>query len=424
MLGFGRRKRHWRGKSALEMPIKHHSIVTWEQNHVRAAVVELGQGVAELHGVAAAPVHGISASCRPDIDRWVAGCSKALAQAEDMTPRTGNRKIVPDHVTMSLPGPVTQTLPVEVSYRRRNANHGVTLGELSALLSRGYRKAQDILGTRSQKTRVDFCSGNVAQVMLDGQVVLDPIGLHGEALALQMSFCLAPLEWIRALEIVADRLNLNLMAIVPDHVICASPIPDNEALLVALYEHRTLIGLARRGRLAWCQPVDLGEREMALGIVQAVNGAFGDSRARQADALMRAYRAGRLRPDVEAELVRAFWLALRNWMTAMATQYRYARHDESAPHHVYFWDMTRRLPEAASSLETPFWEHALHFGRCPEVITLQVSMIPNVLDRTTQASGMAYLVLRGLARYVAGLFGPGNSLDRVLAGVIATSGQG
>jgi hypothetical protein len=406
------------------MPIKHHSIVTWEQNHVRAAVVELGQGVAELLGVAAAPVHGIDISCHPDIERWVAGVGKALTQAEDMTPETCGRKTVPNHVTMSIPGPVTQTMPVEITFRRRNAAHGVTLGELTALLERGYRKGQDILGTRSREMRTDFISGTVAQISLDDQVVLDPLGLHGQVLTLQMSFSLAPLEWIRALELVADRLKLDLVAMVPDHAICAAPAADNEALLVALYDQASLLSLVRRGRVAWTQMAPQGEREVVQAVVRAVNAAYEESGARHPDGLMRAYRAGSLRTDVENTVINAFWLSLRNWMNALAGEYRAARGDEWAPHHIYFWDVTRRLPEAAASLETPFWERALPFDRAPEVIALETPMIPNVLDRTGQAGDRGNLVLRSLAHYLAGLFGAGNSLDRILASIIATSGRG
>ena len=421
---FAKRRRQWRGKHALDMPIKHHSIITWEQNHVRAAVVELGQGMGEMLGVAAAPVHGVEPSCHPDVDRWVAGCGKALTQAEDMTPLACGRKIVPDHVTMSIPGPVTQTLPIEVAVRRRNANHGITLSELTALMLRGYRKAQDVLGARGKELRMDFVSGAVSRVKLDGQVVLDPMGLHGQSLAVEMTFCLAPLEWIRALEAVAEQLKLNLMAIVPDHALCAAPATDYESMFVALYESATLLNLVRCGRLAWSATIERGERKLLTEIAHEVDAALGESTAHQPDALIRAFRAGTLRPNVQNQVSSAYWSALRQWMTDLAQQYRQKQSDSWAPHHVYVWDVTHRLPEAALALGTPFWEHLLPFERCPEVVTLDAPMVPNVLDRSGQGNDNTYLVLRALARHLVGLFSPGNSLDRSLAGIIASSGRG
>ena len=89
------------------------------------------------------------------------------------------------------------------------------------------------------------------------------------------------------------------------------------------------------------------------------------------------------------------------------------------PHHVYFLDMTRRMPEARLSLETPYWEQSLACDRVPEIIQLDVSSVRNVVDCTTQATGPAYLLLRALAHYVAQLHAPGRNLERALASVMA-----
>jgi len=421
MPSIGRRRR--RKRSALSMPVKQHSIVTWEQNHVRAAVVELAQGVGEMLGVAAAPVHGVDPSCRPDIDRWVAGCGRALTQAEDMTPAVCGRKIVPDHVTMSIPGPITLTLPVKVSWRRRNPKQGITLGEMSHLMVRGYRKAQDLLGTRFRDLRVDFVSGAVSGIQLDGQTVLDPIGLHGQQLGLEMSFCLAPIEWIRALQEVARQLNLNLTAIAPDHTLCAAAATDYEALLVSLYDDATLLSLVRCGRIAWSASLEQGERQLLASVASKVDASLGERTAHQPDALIRAFRSGTLLPHVSDQVSSAFWETLRSWMSSMAGQYRQKQSDSWAPHHIYAWDVTRRLPEAAMALDTPFWERLLPFERCPEIVPLDAPMVPNVLDRSGQGSDRTYLVLRALARHLVGLFVPTASLDRTLAAIIASGGK-
>lgn len=392
-----------------EMPIKHHSIVTWEKGHVRASVVELGKGAAELMGVAAAPVHGISRTSHPDVDRWFAGCDRALTQAEDMTPNSCGHKIVPDYVTMSIPAEITRTLSVVVSHLRRHADQSITFAELSILLRRGYRRAQDIHGTRGRNVAEDIIHGSLAQITLDGQAVVDPLGLRGKQLELRMSFYLAPLEWIRTLEIIAERLELGLIAMVPHHVAYASPLAGAAVLLVLLDEHHTVINMVRHGCLEWATLAEMGERHLIGMTARALN-----LEGRQADALMRVYRGGQLHPDVELELVRIFWGTLRKWMTVLADQVKTVTHNATIPHQITFLDLTRRIPEALPSLETPFWESSLPFDSCPEVTEFGVNTVRNVLDCTTQAGGTHYLLLRALAHHVARVYAPGGSLDRAL----------
>ena len=389
---------------------RHHSIVTWEKGRVSASVVKLGKGAAELIGVAAAPVDGISHTSHPDLDRWAVGCDKALNEAEALTELSSGRKLVPDYVTMSIPAGVTETLSVLVSTRRSRADRTVSLDELVVLLRRAYRQAQDVLGAQGKSTSEDIVQGSVAEITLDEHAVLDPLGLRGEQLDVRVSFCLAPVEWIRALEIVAERLELSLSAIVPHHVVYASPLPDAAALLVLLDEQYSVISLVRHGRLEWSAMIEAGQR-------QIIDGAAGhmNLRGRQADAFMRLYRSGQLRMDIELQLARIFWAELRKWMVALAAQVKSGIGNSSVPHHVYFVDATRQVPEAGPSLGTPFWEQSLPFDSCPEVTQYSLNTVRNVLDCTAQASGAHYLLLRALAHHVAQLYAPGVNLDRTLA---------
>lgn len=400
--------------STLGVRNRYHSIVSWERDCVRAAVVELGQGTAELIGLGAAAVHGVSPTSHPDIDRWVAGCDRALTQAEDMTQSISGFKRVPDLVSMTVPAEMARRLPITASIARRHPTRSITQEELSALLERGYRKAQDIVGTRGRQTDAEIVHGAVAQLALDGQLVTDALGLHGTEIQARMSFAVIPLEWVRALETVCERLELRLVAIVPHDVVYAAPLVDPSALLIILDERHTTVDMVRYGRLEWCAHTRLGERDLVEQVAKNL-GLEGH----QADALLHVYRGGQLPPASEMRVARSFWIELQHWMDAISESVVRINGDQALPHHVYFLDATRRIPEAQQSLDTPYWEQRLPFDRCPETMTLDVGMVHGVLDCTTQAIGPAYLLLRGLAHYVASLYGPGRSLDRILASLIA-----
>lgn len=166
----------------------------------------------------------------------------------------------------------------------------------------------------------------------------------------------------------------------------------------------------RHGRVQWSTLIPLGERELTETTARAL-----DLHGRQADALMRAYRAHELRDEVELQLAHAFWAQLRAWMDTVAERITASAGEGAIPHRIYVLDATRNIPEAALSLETPYWERCLSFERCPEIISHSASSVRDVLDCTGQANGPAYLPLRSLARYVARIYAPGHNWDRALA---------
>jgi hypothetical protein len=378
--------------------MSHHTVVTWEDGIVRAAVLRLSEGSAEILGLAAAPVDGISATSHPDPDRWCAACDRALAQSEDMTLRLAGRKIVPDHATMAIPSSVTRSLSIMDETRRRNARKPVTFDELQGMLRRGYRKAQDHLDVRARGSREDIVAGSLASITLDGQPVSDPLGLVGDNLQIGMCFFLAPAEWIRSLQLISERLGLDLATILPHHMALASPLADTAALMVVVDDALTTVDLVRRGHVEWAASVPYGGRAL-------IEGAVADLGVpeRQLEALMRTYRAGQLRDDVEQRMSGNYWRSLRIWMGMVADQVTAVAPDT----HV-------RVPEIVPALATPYWEQKLRFGRCPKIEALDPGAIRAVLDCTAQANGTPYLLLRSLVNYVARLYAPGNDLDRAL----------
>ncbi len=394
--------------------MRHHTLMTWEHGHVRAAVLQLNEGTAEIMGVAAAPVHGIGGTNLPDVERWYIGGERALTQAEEMTAHSSSRKVVPDDVTMCIPSEVTRDLPVTVSQRRRNAKRPISLEEMAALLRRGYRTAQDRAQDQGYSASEDIVCGCLTRLTVDGQSVLDPIGLYGEAVEAQLCFFLAPVVWIRALEAVAARLELALTSIVPHHMAYAAPLGEPEALMVLLDEDHSLMALVRNGRIEWTARAPVGAGKMLQGATED----FNLSSPQHIALLMRAYRAGQLREDFEETLARAFWRELRHWMTALAEQAQRAASVQHFPPRLFFFDVPRAVPEARLSLETPFWERCLPFGRCPEVLEMETSNVRNVLDWTSRAGGPAFLLLRSAAHHIARVYAPSHALERLLIEMI------
>lgn len=390
-------------------PITEYSIVAWERDHVRTGVIQLEKGTAQLMGVAAMSVHGVDGTSYPDVDRWFAGCDQALTQAEDMTPSTCGHKIVPDYAIMSLPSNVTGNLSVTISEERKRPDSGITAEEIEALLIRSYRKAQDILSADEENANLAIIHGSVPTIDLDGRTLIDPLGIQGQEITLDTSFSIAPTEWIRALEIISERLKLQLTSLVPHYALYAAALLDASSLLILLDHDYSLVSLVKRGKVVWAKRIDIGERNIIRTTGKRLN-----LTKHQTDNLMRTYRAAKLQEKAELRLAGVFWQELCRWMDTLATQIQKHQENGSVPHHVYFLDMSRHIPEARSCLETPFWEQSLPFSCCPDITEIKVNMIKDVLDCTAQASGAPYLLLRALAQYVARVYTNENNFDRSL----------
>jgi len=393
----------------LRSPSTQHSLVWWEPSGVRAAVVELDQGSAQMVGVG-----GVTAACTtptglPDVDVCAESCDEALTRAEDMTVRYCGRKLVPDWVTMSVPPQIARSYPIVVRRHRRDPEAGLTRQELHSLLRLGYRTAQDEIAAMTDEPAEDFVYGSLSEIRIDDQVTPDPTGLPGRDIQARLDFYLLPLEWIRALEVIADRLGLRVRSIVPQQAAYAAPIGDVAALLIAIYPHNTCMSATRRGRLEWSALSDFGSDDMITMAARAL-----DLHGGQADALMAAYRAGRLQQEVELRLARAFWVELQRWMHSLVDAAGDNARGGRFPHRIYVVDTASRVPEAIMSLETPYWENLLPFERCPEVFALEPSMVGKVLDLTTRASGVEYLGTRALARLAAETYAGENGLDCAL----------
>ena len=389
-----------------------HTLLCWDDGRVQAGVVRLNNGSAELLGVATSLVNGLKRSGNPDMDRWLTGSDQAISQAEEMTHLAGNHKVVPDYLAIGVPADLIESLPLTVMRDRRGQDEPIGRTEVQALLERGFRQAQDAL--ELQDTHGEIIYGSIGQFALDGQYIPEPVGLHGSQLEACLCFNLIPLEWLRAMEKLAQRLELNLTLLVPEQAALAAPIADGLAWLVIMDNHHTLIGLVNHGYLLWSAKIPVGEREMVgeIGKVMAMQG-------REVDVLMRTYREGRLTPEAEGHLTRAFWFQLRRWMSALANEASKALSNNRVPPSTfYFIDQSGSMSEAKESLRTPAWEHLLPFDRSPDVISLDSQTVHDVLDCTAQAGSPSYLLLRALAYAVAQASAAGNNWERNLLQIV------
>ncbi|HJP88440.1 MAG TPA: cell division FtsA domain-containing protein [Candidatus Limnocylindrales bacterium] len=387
----------------------------------KALVFEIRDGKAVVQGVGKKRqgLAHMQSGTVADISAVVDNCAVALQEAEEMA---GYR---PEQVIIGIAGELVKGFTTVVDQQRARADVPITEAELGKLIEGVQRQAMReaersvTWETGLQSVDVRLVHAAVVGAWIDGYAVTNPIGFQGRNVRIAIFDAFAPLVHLGALQTVAAKLHMELIAVVAEPYAVARVL-DNEqvrqggALFIDVGGGTTDVALVRQGGIEGTRMFALGGRAFTKSIADRLELPFPRAEALKVDYArgIAGDRAKDVREIVADDV--AVWAAgVELVMEELAA-------GDLLPGRIYLCGGGSRLPEIRDALADKAFAEHLPFARPPEVTILSPEQIETVRDETRLLEDQQDVTPMGLAFQAIELGSAQNPLDASLRRVIRT----
>jgi cell division protein FtsA len=354
-----------------------------------------------------------------DISAVVDNCAVALQEAEEMA---GFR---PQQVVIGIAGELVKGFTTVHDQRRDKAEAPITENELAKLIEgvqrQAIREAERSVTWETGLASVDVKLVHAAVVgaWIDGYAVTNPVGFQGRNVRIAIFDAFAPLVHLGALQTVASRCHLELIAVVAEpyavaRVLDSEQVRQAGALFVDVGGGTTDVALVRQGGIEGTRMFALGGRAFTKSIADRLDLPFP-----RAEALKVDYARG-----IAAERTEAVRRIVADDVAVWAAGVELVLEELSAgdllPGRIYLCGGGSRLPEIRDALAAESFSKRLPFARPPEVTILSPNQIGSIRDETHLLEDQQDVTPMGLAFQAIELGTPAGVLEGSLRRVVRT----
>ena len=357
-----------------------------------------------------------------DISAVVDNCAVALQEAEEMA---GDR---PEQVVIGIAGELVKGFTTVVDQQRVRADVPITDAELGKLIEGVQRQAMReaersvTWETGLQSVDVRLVHAAVVGAWIDGYAVTNPIGFQGRNVRIAIFDAYAPLVHLGALQTVAAKLHMELIAVVAEpyavaRVLDSEQVRQGGALFVDVGGGTTDVALVRQGGIEGTRMFALGGRAFTKSIADRLELPFP-----RAEALKVDYARG-IAGDREKDVREIVADDVAVWAAGVELVMEELAAGDLLPGRIYLCGGGSRLPEIRDALADKAFAEHLPFARPPEVTILAPEHIDTVRDETRLLEDQQDVTPMGLAYQAIELGSAQNPLDASLRRVIRTMKQ-
>ena len=352
-----------------------------------------------------------------DISAVVDNCAVALQEAEEMA---GFR---PEQVVIGIAGELVKGFTTVTDQQRAKADVPITESELGKLIEGVQRQAMReaersvTWETGLQSVDVRLVHAAVVGAWIDGYAVTNPIGFQGRNVRIAIFDAFASLVHLGALQTVAAKLQMELIAVVAEpyavaRVLDSEQVRQGGALFVDVGGGTTDVALVRQGGIEGTRMFALGGRAFTKSIADRLELPFP-----RAEALKVDYARG-IAGDREASVRAIVADDVAVWAAGVELVMEELAAGDLLPGRIYLCGGGSRLPEIRAALADPAFAAHLPFARPPEVTILAPEHIDTVRDDTRLLEDQQDVTPMGLAYQAIELGSSQNALDASLRRVI------
>jgi cell division protein FtsA len=385
----------------------------------KALVFEIDHGVGTVRGVGRKRqgLAHMQSGTVADISAVVDNCAVALQEAEEMA---GFR---PDQVVIGIAGELVKGFTTVIDQQRVKAELPITQPELGKLIEGVQRQAMReaersvTWETGLQSVDVRLVHAAVVGAWIDGYAVTNPIGFQGRNVRIAIFDAFAPLVHLGALQTVAAKLDLELVAVVAEpyavaRVLDSEQVRQGGALFVDVGGGTTDVALVRQGGIEGTRMFALGGRAFTKSIADRLELPFPRAEALKVDYArgIAGDRAAAVR-EIVADDVAVWGAGVELVMEELAA-------GDLLPGRIYLCGGGSRLPEIKAALGGESFSRNLPFTRPPEVTILAPDQIETIRDDTKLLEDQQDVTPMGLAYQAIELGRSQNPLEASLRRVV------
>jgi len=256
-------------------------------------------------------------------------------------------------------------------------------------LSRGILPLQ-----RDHQEELELLEAGVADILIDGRHVTNPVGFRGETLTVAVCNVVASSRYLRTVEAMTEELGLGLSATASGWQALAYTVVEKQAICLDVGGTSTDVMLARNGKAWRTSSIPMGGRDFTKHLAETFNLPW-----KEAESLKLAYGHGRMDSSAEARIRAAVWQPVGAWVGALEHTLSRMCGNDTLPHQFVLCGGGSSLPGIVDAMRSHRWMEKLDFRRHPEVRLMRPGDVDGVLDLTGQLKGQEHVASMAVASY-------------------------